>query len=374
MSTRSRESANSHNLWPPRSLDSLDRNRQDRGGLLFGGEMKHCRRCGQDKPDTAFWMTARGLFSWCKECGRKQSRDSSKDIKKLGLPTEPRKCLGCGSTKQAGEFGTRKRQFAPYCKECMRALGRYGLIPLRIKRRRRGHHEDVWRPTVPIPTITARPCVRCNELLPISGFYEHVLKRGGGLCKKCLQDDGKRYRESAKGKVTKRAWENSPQGEAYRRRQRIRWKDRYRNDPEFREKILARDRERYHREDKARNNAKMREWKKTPKGRKSTTIQQQKRRARKAAVVHDLTAEQWESTLEYFGYQCAYCGQKEDLEQDHFVPLCMGGGYTVGNIIPACPSCNSSKGGGDPNVWCQRHVAPKRLKRIVAWTDDLMEF
>jgi len=30
---------------------------------------------------------------------------------------------------------------------------------------------------------------------------------------------------------------------------------------------------------------------------------------------------------------------------DHVVPLIRGGRHSVGNIIPACRSCNSSKGG-----------------------------
>ena len=40
---------------------------------------------------------------------------------------------------------------------------------------------------------------------------------------------------------------------------------------------------------------------------------------------------------------CAYCGEKKDLTTEHVVPLSRGGRHSVGNIVPACFRCNSSK-------------------------------
>lgn len=51
----------------------------------------------------------------------------------------------------------------------------------------------------------------------------------------------------------------------------------------------------------------------------------------------------WERTVRLFNRRCAYCGATGDLHMDHVVPLSRGGTHTIGNVVPACPSCNLSK-------------------------------
>ena len=65
----------------------------------------------------------------------------------------------------------------------------------------------------------------------------------------------------------------------------------------------------------------------------------------------DLTLQDWEYAKDYFGNACAYCGEKQELEQDHFVPVSKGGEYTKANIIPSCRSCNASKNNSDFCKW-----------------------
>jgi 5-methylcytosine-specific restriction endonuclease McrA len=67
---------------------------------------------------------------------------------------------------------------------------------------------------------------------------------------------------------------------------------------------------------------------------------------------NDLTRLQWQLLLKIFGGHCAYCWElTEKLTQDHIVPLSRGGAHTLTNVVPACRSCNSSKG---PNIWRPR--------------------
>jgi hypothetical protein len=40
---------------------------------------------------------------------------------------------------------------------------------------------------------------------------------------------------------------------------------------------------------------------------------------------------------------CFYCGQNENLSIDHIVPVSKGGRHSIGNLVRACQSCNSSK-------------------------------
>ena len=42
-------------------------------------------------------------------------------------------------------------------------------------------------------------------------------------------------------------------------------------------------------------------------------------------------------------FMCQYCGSKEDLTFDHFVPRSKGGLTTWSNVITACSSCNLKK-------------------------------
>lgn len=78
---------------------------------------------------------------------------------------------------------------------------------------------------------------------------------------------------------------------------------------------------------------------------------QARRRARKAKTpLNDLTAEQWATLQDTFQHRCAYCTKrcKGKLTKDHIIPLSQGGSHTLGNIVPACRSCNSKKYVGPP--------------------------
>ena len=50
---------------------------------------------------------------------------------------------------------------------------------------------------------------------------------------------------------------------------------------------------------------------------------------------------------------CYYCGAKGKLVVDHLIPRIRGGPDEPDNLIWACRSCNSSKGGKDLLVWAQ---------------------
>jgi len=66
----------------------------------------------------------------------------------------------------------------------------------------------------------------------------------------------------------------------------------------------------------------------------------------------DLTAAQWREILDRYDHRCAYCGERSDkLTMDHVVPISRGGEHTASNIVPACMSCNSSKGAKNLEEW-----------------------
>ena len=48
---------------------------------------------------------------------------------------------------------------------------------------------------------------------------------------------------------------------------------------------------------------------------------------------------------------CAYCGGADGLSLDHVIPRLRRGPDAAENLVPACRSCNSSKGGRDLLAW-----------------------
>lgn len=40
---------------------------------------------------------------------------------------------------------------------------------------------------------------------------------------------------------------------------------------------------------------------------------------------------------------CYYCGSTERIQADHVIPISRGGRHSIGNLVPACASCNLSK-------------------------------
>lgn len=50
--------------------------------------------------------------------------------------------------------------------------------------------------------------------------------------------------------------------------------------------------------------------------------------------------------LIHHNYTCAYCPAvlDEDMHWDHKIPLSRGGSHGEGNLVPACPKCNLTKG------------------------------
>lgn len=52
---------------------------------------------------------------------------------------------------------------------------------------------------------------------------------------------------------------------------------------------------------------------------------------------------------------CAYCGADVGtMQRDCVLPVSRGGRYTIGNVVPACRSCNTSKCNHEVTAWMRR--------------------
>ena len=59
--------------------------------------------------------------------------------------------------------------------------------------------------------------------------------------------------------------------------------------------------------------------------------------------VFSFTDRDWKRLCNRYDQRCAYCGQRKTLERDHVLPVSRGGRHSIGNIVPACRSCNLEK-------------------------------
>lgn len=69
----------------------------------------------------------------------------------------------------------------------------------------------------------------------------------------------------------------------------------------------------------------------------------QRRRARQSGAGGSYSAAQWLALVALYGGRCAYCGRAGKLVPDHGLPLKRGGSNAIGNIFPACSTCNLRK-------------------------------
>jgi 5-methylcytosine-specific restriction endonuclease McrA len=67
-----------------------------------------------------------------------------------------------------------------------------------------------------------------------------------------------------------------------------------------------------------------------------------------------------------FGNCCAYCGDGGDMQIEHIQPISKGGAHDIGNIVPACFRCNTSKRNHEMEEWyrSQPFFSELRLHRI----------
>jgi hypothetical protein len=77
----------------------------------------------------------------------------------------------------------------------------------------------------------------------------------------------------------------------------------------------------------------------------------------------------WAATQKAFNYACAYCGKKlKHFHRDHFIPKSRGGKSDLGNIVPACPSCNFRKHAKLPEDF----LSPEKYSNVVKVLDRLI--
>lgn len=80
------------------------------------------------------------------------------------------------------------------------------------------------------------------------------------------------------------------------------------------------------------------------------TKNRRKARKRKAGMFI-VSGADWLRLCTRYRHCCAYCGAMRSLTMDHVIPISRGGRHSIGNLVPACGPCNSSKSGRFITEW-----------------------
>lgn len=68
-----------------------------------------------------------------------------------------------------------------------------------------------------------------------------------------------------------------------------------------------------------------------------------------------VAAREWRRIVRRYRHRCAYCGGNDGgIHMDHVIPLSRGGRHAIGNVLPACQTCNLSKGSKLLAEWKRR--------------------
>ena len=80
--------------------------------------------------------------------------------------------------------------------------------------------------------------------------------------------------------------------------------------------------------------------------------------------------EDWQATKAYFSDKCAYCGEAKELVIEHAIPInkVYLGEHRLGNLVPSCKECNSTKASKDFREFLEGHDA--KIAFIETYMDE----
>jgi 5-methylcytosine-specific restriction endonuclease McrA len=330
----SREAARRRNVGMPELIRYVD-----------PAGMKTCRRCKVQLPLDAFRPFPRnrdGLSSWCRACGnarqaeqrRARTLTAAAAAEAMRHPAPGMKrCVRCGQVKPLEAFHRYHRSGdgrMAACTDCER--DRRGFTARRVE---------------PAPS-GFKTCSACGAVRPLTDFYKDPRGPRGVVsrCKPCkLADDAAKRR--AMGIPERRRYDDPPGFKTCRACQEQLPVELFSSEPRNADGLRSWC--------DACTNARTIKWHRD----NPAAILRLKTIRRAAETVGLVTERDWRRLVERFGGCCAYCGKHTArLSADHVVPLSRGGRHAIGNLLPACRRCNSSKGSKLLAEWRYLGAAP----------------
>lgn len=180
-------------------------------------------------------------------------------------------------------------------------------------------------------------CTACGVEKSLDDFHAHPRGLHGrtSKCKPCVSAYNKaRYARNGEAmRATMKAWRDAKRASAPPKPPPP--------SPEERKAARRAYFEKYRAENKSLTSQRIATWKAA--NREKVCHYSATRRARLKGALGNHTYADWLNTLRIWNWACAYCGSRDQITKDHAVPISRGGSDYIGNIVPACLSCNSAK-------------------------------
>jgi 5-methylcytosine-specific restriction endonuclease McrA len=206
-----------------------------------------------------------------------------------------------------------------------------------------------------------KKCSRCPETKPLTEFRPDAKSKDGrrAECAACTRAYMAIWREHNREKTRayKTTWNNN-------NRPRLR---QYRKNVVAKNPHYGRDAARKH-QAKHPEKVKARHHNHFVKNREQYGQRYRTYQARKrAATIEPFTDKDWLLVVQASGHRCVYCGRRmKRLTQDHVIPISRGGTHSLGNVVPACMTCNRKKGNRTLEQAGMVMVIPLQLSLIPA--------
>ena len=164
-----------------------------------------------------------------------------------------------------------------------------------------------------------KTCSYCKQVKPTTDFGKHKSSKDGlySQCFPCRRQHRAAYRQRYVEAIKKQQADN------YRRNK---------------EKRIA-----YVAEHKKRNPEKSKQYNAKSKRKNHVKIAADSRRRRAKLKQNGIYKISKKELAKLLAQPCFYCGTKERITIDHVIAIARGGTDSIGNLVPACKSCNSQK-------------------------------
>lgn len=187
-----------------------------------------------------------------------------------------------------------------------------------------------------------KQCSKCGQAQPLENFYFRKSSKDGyhQQCKKCLlkQVSNNYFANSELAKNRSKKWRKD--NSEHKKNVDKNWREKNKDYVLLKNAEWRKDNKEQHRQnainwsknnpDKCKESNAKRRQNKTTNGTYAISVKELKK---------------------LYSSPCIYCQSTKQISLDHVVPVSRGGSHGIGNIVPACKSCNSSKGSKTITEW-----------------------
>lgn len=216
----------------------------------------------------------------------------------------------------------------------------------------------------------------CNHNHKWNELEQSLRYRSSNICTECSKKSIKAYREANKQKLCEVSKKyNQENSDKVKKRKKAYREANKEKIQDYQQKWHKVNKERtrvynsnYHSMNREEIHKRQKHYRKLEQGKSAISRGHRNRKARKQSIhLVKYTDQQLKERYEQFSNCCSYCLKETKLFRDHFIPVSKGGSDCLGNIVPACLTCNSSKHDSDPMTWykSQDFYSPTQWKKIL---------